>query len=79
MSDQETKAMTNTELQLLGLKTLANTHTKALHDIKRAALELTGESDEFGHTSDWIYDLSDDRTPARILEITMAENERGEG
>ncbi len=71
--------MTNTELQLLGLKTLADVHTKALEDIKRAALELTGEPDPHGHTSDWIYDALDTRTPEQILNLAIEANSKNKG
>lgn len=58
--------MTETELQLLGLKTLADGYSRKIDDLRDAACALTGDVRD-GHTYDWIYDHRDRRTPAEIL------------
>lgn len=64
----------NQRLQLIGLLTLAEKHSKALEDIKASASEITGEAlDACGHTSDAIYDdgSRDADTLLKKLDITV--------
>lgn len=42
-------------LQLVGLLTLASQHERAMEDIRTAALQITGETDDCGHTCDAIW------------------------
>lgn len=42
-------------LQLVGLMALAERHNEKLKDIAVCALDLTGESDDMGHTYDAVY------------------------
>jgi hypothetical protein len=53
-------------LQLVGLKTLANTYTSKLEDIRLATLDITKEENEWGLTSDFIYG---DRSLKDLLEL----------
>ena len=54
----KTKITKNERLQLIGLLTLAAFHMKAVEDIEKAALEITGEEDDCGHTVDALFDPS---------------------
>ena len=45
----------NQELQLMGLKVLAEAHNAAMEDIKRAVSEIVGDADEWGHASDFVW------------------------
>lgn len=68
--------MTSTELKLLGLKTLADSHLRALQSIVDAAIELTADPDkDHGHTSDWIWNSRDQRSPAKILDLTAKKHQ----
>lgn len=60
--------MTNDELKLIGLKALVQSHWKFIENCQRAANEITGEPDENGHTCDWLFDASDIRTAAELID-----------
>jgi hypothetical protein len=52
----EKKTVTKAErLQLVGLLALAKQHNEFLRQILSAAMEITGEEDDAGHTSDAVY------------------------
>lgn len=42
-------------LQLVVLLTLAERHRKMVEDIQAAAMEITGETDDCGHTCDAVW------------------------
>ncbi len=42
-------------LKLIGLHTLAAYHRKSLHDIQQAAQSITGETEDGGHTDEFIW------------------------
>jgi hypothetical protein len=68
------KTVTKSEyLQLVGLLTLAKKHNEWLEDLRVAALAITQEADEHGHTGDAVYgDYSADMLLDR-LNITVED------
>ena len=64
--------MTDLELKLLGLKTLADEHSRRLEEIDRATCRLLGVAGN-GHASDWIYDNRDTRTPEEIIKLASVK------
>lgn len=68
------------EMQLLGLMTLAASYSRKMDEILAAALEITGEGDGYGHTSDVVFG-SDDPPHVRVervlsrLGITVTSND----
>jgi hypothetical protein len=56
MNRTEKTEVTEAErLQLMGLLMLAQQHNAKLKDIHQATQELTGETEECGHCSDFVY------------------------
>ena len=62
-------------LQLVGLLTLAKQYNGALEQIKHAALEITGETEDWGHTSDAVYGMRSIDDLLKFLEITVEESD----
>lgn len=58
-------------LQLSGLLTLAERYNRELEDIKHAAMEITGDTDECGHTSDAVYGQRTIVELLKLLDITV--------
>jgi hypothetical protein len=61
-------------LQLLGLQTLAKQHWSAINDIEKAALEITKEDNDIGHTMDMMADSRNIDDGLRILGIKVEES-----
>jgi len=61
-------------LQLAGLLTLAERYTGELEEIERAAMEITGEDDEWGHTSDAVYGTRSIAELLKLLEIIVDDD-----
>ena len=63
-------------LQLVGLLALATRrYNRELEEIKCAAMEITGETDEWGHTSDAVYGMRSLSDLLKFLEITVEETD----
>ena len=69
MSDEKPIEQDVKRLKLLGLKALADEHTRKLADIRKAAIALTGENDDWGLTADWISDDTDPRSVDDLLAL----------
>lgn len=62
--------------KLNGLLALAKNHNAALEAIKRAACEITGESaEDYGHTTDAIYEGYSAEELLRKVGMEIAENQ----
>lgn len=59
----------NERLQLIALATLARQHTVMLNDLRRAAIEITGEEEDYGVTSDAIHG---DKNPITEMDEALA-------
>jgi hypothetical protein len=62
-------------LQLAGLLTLAERYNGELEEIKHAAMEITGDADEYGHTSDAVFGERAIVDLLRLLKITVEETD----
>lgn len=51
----KTEITENERLQLIGLLVLAKAQNEKLKDIVTAVVAITGETDEYGHSSDAVY------------------------
>ena len=50
------KTITQSEMYaLLGLQVLGKQHLGVLEQLRLAGIEITGEDDDMGHTSDFVY------------------------
>ncbi len=75
---EEATSSDTVELQLIGLFTLADTHSRALLDIECAAAELLGVAEEDddplgrrGHVGDAVYEIGDPVGRARMLRLRL--------
>jgi hypothetical protein len=59
--------------KLVGLHTVAIEHEKALKQILKAALSITAEQDDCGHTSDTIFGSRTVDELIELLDITVVE------
>jgi len=60
-------------MQLIGLKTVADSLLKQLENVEKAAMEITGEDDSLGHTSDMIYGSRELDEMLKLLKIEVEE------
>ena len=65
-------------LQLVGLLALAKQHNRDLERIKCAAMEITGDDDEWGLTSDAVYGMHTIDELLKFLEIAVEETDEKE-
>lgn len=61
--------------QLIGLLTLAKKHNETLKDIERAALAITKEVDDLGHTADAVYGNRSPDELLALLDITVRDSD----
>lgn len=73
---EKTKISRNDYLRLVGLLTLASSHNRALQQIEKAAIEITGEFETGGHSGDeiWGFDQDADALLSR-LGITVEDGD----
>ena len=70
----KTEISENQRLQLIGLLTLAKMHNDKLKDIEAAALAITGEDSDCGHTCDAVYQSYEADEMLRKLGISVTPN-----
>lgn len=63
-------------LTLTGIKALADQHEKSLKELVKATTEITGEEDDMGHSSDFVYGSRELDDMLDILEIEVVDEHR---
>lgn len=56
---------------LLGLRAVADSLLQQLESVEKAAIEITGEDDSLGHTSDMIYGSREVDEMLKLLKIEV--------
>lgn len=66
------KTITHAEyLQLLGLRLIADRHQSAMDELSKAAAAITGETDELGHTYDYVWSNRELDEMLDVLELKV--------